>query len=719
MTVRRILIFVPILLILFLLHSYLWVPTYEQQTRGNPDRLIEYITGSIGDASILNPILAADSASGSINDMVFEGLIDRDEDLHFRGRLATSWEIYEEAFFYVNQKAHIPGIGRANADEVVSLLKEARAQDFSDNPELNASLDNIGEISIIPAREFSVTRHEKTTKEKKGKIEVKIRVMAPARIKLVLRKVDQDLFKNLSSILGEDYFRSFPAENYVSIQQSDNPQSKILNQKSILVQYAKDILPATEHNPIVIFHLRPNVKFHDGHILDANDVKFTYEAIMNPKNLSPRDSDYEPVKRVDLIDLLTVRIVYKRLYSPALGTWGMGILPEHLLNDKALMDEAMRLGKDPKKFSMRQSSFNRHPVGCGPFVFRNWKSDQYIILDRFDEYWEGPPNYKRYVYRIIPDLLTQEMEFYAGTIDSYGVQPHQVERLKNDPTYQDFSGLSFGYTYIGYNMRREPFNDRRIRTALGMAIDVNKIIEYVLYGQGDPITGPFVKQTDYYNHRIDPIPYDPQGALRLLEEAGWKRNKEGWLEKDGKRFQFTLITNSGNDLRKAVLAIAQDAWRQIGIDVRTDLLEWSVFIQERVDKADFDALILGWQMGIDPDLYQIWHSSQTNPHQLNFVAFKNKQADDLIIKIRQEYDHDQQVAYCHRLHEIIAREQPYTFLYVGKWTAILDKRIVIMETDAEGKPVYGKITPTKTGNFTFYFNKWIKLEKAPVFSAEG
>ncbi|MBW1766642.1 MAG: peptide ABC transporter substrate-binding protein, partial [Deltaproteobacteria bacterium] len=287
------------------------------------------------------------------------------------------------------------------------------------------------------------------------------------------------------------------------------------------------------------------------------------------------------------------------------------------------------------------------------------------------------------------------------------------------PKYQSFSGVSFGYTYIGYNMRREPFNDRRVRMALSMAIDVDKIIKYVLYGQGERITGPFVKQTDYYDPRIKPIPYDPQGALKLLEEVGWRRNKEGWLEKDGKRFQFTLITNSGNDLRKAVLAIAQDGWKQIGIDVRTDLLEWAVFIQERVDKADFDALILGWSMGIEPDLYQIWHSSQANPYQLNFVRFKNPEADDLIIKIRQEYNHDRQVAYCHRLHELIAREQPYTFLYVSKWTAVLDKRIVIKEIDPLGNAAYRKITPTKTGNFIFYFNKWIKLPEAPDFSAGG
>jgi ABC-type transport system substrate-binding protein len=252
-----------------------------------------------------------------------------------------------------------------------------------------------------------------------------------------------------------------------------------------------------------------------------------------------------------------------------------------------------------------------------------------------------------------------------------------------------------------------------------MAIDVDKVINFVLYGQGERITGPFVKQTDYYNHRIEPVPYDPQGALELLQEAGWKRNQEGWLEKGGKRLQFTLITNNGNLLRKAVLTTAQDAWRQIGIDVRTDLLEWAVFIQERVNKGDFDALILGWAMGIEPDLYQIWHSSQTNPHQLNFVGFKEHEADDLIVKIRREYDHDQQVAYSHRLHEIIAREQPYTFLYVSKWTAVLDKRIVLLESDAQGKPIYKKITPTKTGSFTFYFNKWIKLPEMPTFAAEG
>jgi peptide/nickel transport system substrate-binding protein len=711
MTTKRFLILVPTIIILFLLQSYLWVPTYEEQTKGNPNRLNEYVTASLGDATLLNPILSANTASSQIEALVFEGLIDYDEELRFRGRLAVSWDVFEEAYFYVNPNAKISGMAMPDAAMLARFLENAK-KNSGDFPEkVKVSLDQIQSIIPLPPEDLVVLRELPPPKTDEKINSVKIRVSAPARIKLVLSEVDQNLFENLSVILGEDYFASFEAAKYLT---TESP----VDEKT-LSAWAKEILPATEHNPVLIFHLRPHVKFHDGHGFDAGDVRFTYEAIMDPKNLSPRVSDYEPVKSVEALDPLTVRIVYKRLYSPAFGTWGMGVLPEHLLNSEALKKEALALGKDPATFSMRQSAFNRHPIGCGPFSFREWKSDQFISLNAFEDYWEGPPHYKRYVMRIIPDLLTQEMEFYAGTLDSYNVQPHQVKRLEEDPRFQSFSGTSFGYSYIGYNMRRPPFDDVRVRKALGMAIDVKKIIDYVLYGQGENITGPFLKQTDYYDHQIPPLPYDPEGALKLLREAGYERNKDGWLEKNGKPFQFTLISNSGNDIRKAILAIAQDAWKQIGIDVRTDLLEWSVFIQERVDKRDFDAVVLAWVMGINPDLYQIWHSSQTHPYQLNFVDFKNREADDLIIKIRREYDHKKQVVYCHAFHKIIAREQPYTFLFVGKWTAVLDKRVVIKDFDEDGAMLYKKIKPTKTGSYTFHFNKWIKVPNMPQLSTEG
>ncbi len=683
MWVKRLLILIPLLICTILCASYFWVPTYEEQTRGNPRRLEEFITPSIGDASILNPILSADSASAEIESKVFEGLIDRDEHLHFRGRLARKWKIYEEAYLYVNKRC---------ISSVNHLIARIRS--------------HIGEVEsaeIIPGRDRMVTH-------KVGKSFLKFRVDFPPRIKFVLKKVDPRFFDKVEKIVGRAYFSTFSAVEYVRTV----PRG-ILSRES-LKKIASGLLPLTEHNPVIIFFLRKGVVFHDGYPFTARDVKFTYEAIMDPRNLSPRISDFEPVKDVKILNKYTVKVVYKRLYSPALSSWSIGILPEHLLNSRVLKKEAIRRGMDPSKFTIRDSLFNRHPIGCGPFKFKKWVSDQYIILTRFNRYWEGPPNYREYIFRIIPDKLTQEMEFYAGTLDMYSPEPHQVRRFKRDERFQFFSGPSFGYTYIGYNMRRFPFKDRRVRLALSMAIDVDKIIKYVLYGQGERITGPFVKQTDYYDRNVKPIPYDPEGALKLLREAGWHRDKEGWLEKDGRRLQFTLITNAGNEIRKAILAIVQDEWKKIGVDVSTDVLEWSVFIQERINKLDFDAVILGWMMSIEPDLYQIWHSSQTHPYQLNFVGFKNKRADILIEKIRKEYNHKKQVEYCHMLHRLIAYECPYTFLFVRKWTVVLDKRIVIMEHQKGGRIVYKKITPTPTGDFSYYFNKWIKLPEAPNFS---
>lgn len=701
MTIRRFLIIAPAIVTVVLLISYFWVPTYEEQTKGNPDRLVQYITASIGDASMLNPILSADSASSQIQAMVFEGLIDRDEELQYRGRVAKGWKIYEQAYFYINKDSETAQWGKIDADALISKLRSAL------DPQIPA-WQHVRAVELIPAK---ISTHQFSVKEGEQSKAVTIKASAPPRVRIVLDRVDQKLFKKLADIMGEDYFSSFDPTPYVTA----SPQ---LPQDQLKVK-AEEFLPATAHNPIIDFYLRPGIKFHDGHELTAEDVKFTYESIVNPKNLSPRVPDYEPVQKVVIIDPLTVRIIYKRLYSPAFGTWGMGILPAHLLNNQALAKEAAESGQDPHKFTMRQSRFSRHPIGCGPFVFQEWKSDQFIRLKRFEQYWEGAPNYQEYVMRIIPDYLTQEMEFYAGTIDNYSVLPHQVSRLSEDKRFQNFSGTAFGYTYIAYNARREPFNDPRVRRALGMAIDTQKIIDYVLYGQGESITGPFPKQTDFYNPNISPLPYDPLGALKILQEVGWKYGSDGYLEKDGKRLAFTLITNNGNPLRKAILSIAQDAWKKIGIQVETDLLEWSVFIQKRVNQLDFDALILGWSMGIDPDLYQIWHSSQSGPFQLNFAGFSNPEADELILKIRQEYDHQRQVDDCHRLHEIIAAEQPYTFLYVSRWTALLDKRIVRTIAGADGSQTYHPIVPTKTGSYTFHFNQWIKLNQPPVFSTGG
>ncbi len=710
MLVKRLLLFIPLVLILLLLQSYFWVPTYENQAAGNPDRLVTYIEASIGDAKILNPILNADSASSGIVSHVFEGLLDLDENLNLRGRLTTDWQITERAYLLVNPYQRFPDGTDVTGASLFQKIHEAWKTGMDEG-----LTEYVQSMELLPAiqREDTISLLLPNAEGRPKLKDVLVTVKVPERVAFTLSRVDQDLFDRLKPILGERYFEHFPYEEMI---RSEKELSREV-EEALRTKFP-EILPVGEHNPIIVFHLREGVKFQDGHEFDAGDVKFTYEAIMNPQNLSPRTPDFEPIKTVEIIDSYTVKIIYKRLYSPAITAWTMGILPEHLLNDASLTREKHELGlseEAQKTFGMRESRFNRHPIGTGRFQFVEWKGDQFIHLLRYDNYWEGPAQYQDYYMRIIPEPFTQEVEFKTGAVDFYGAQPHQVERYKHDPTYQWFSSLGFAYTYIGYNNRKPLFANADIRKALGMAINVGEIIQYLMYGEGERTTGPYPKNTEWYDPSIQPLPYDPQGAQAIFREHGWEVNSDGWLEKNGKIFEFNLITNNGNLIRKNLMTIAQNSWKKIGVKVNAQVFEWAVFLGDFVNTGDFDAVVLGWSMGIDPDLYQIWHSSQAGPQQLNFVGYKSARADELILRIRQEYNRDQQRQLTHELHRLIHEDQPYTFLYAPLGTRVLDKKIVLVQEGEDGKENYQKIYPTKSGDIHFHFHQWRKLEFTPNF----
>jgi ABC-type transport system substrate-binding protein len=695
MRLKRLLIVAPIVLVLVLAQSFFWAPTYESQTTGNPDRVVKFIEASIGDAKILNPILHADASSGRIADLVFEGLLDLDENLNLRGRLATDWTIKEVAYLTVNGAAQFPDGVPVTPAALQARVEAAIARDVT-------LRDLVVRVEQIAAQQ----RTETLTVPGKPPRTATAQISLPVRLRFELRRVDQDFFRRLAPVLGADYERRAPREQWVQLSPSEL--------RKPLERQLVDLAPVFEHNPVIVFNLRRGVRFHDGHEFDAGDVKFTYEAIMNPRNLSPRTSDFEPIKNVEMPDRYTVRVVYKRLFSPAIDAWTMGILPEHLLNNGALAREMDRRALSPaarERFGMRDSEFNRRPVGVGPFRFSEWRSDELVHLVRHDDYWEGTPKYREFYFRVIPDPLTQEVEFRTGAIDSYAPLPHQAARYQRDDRYQSFTSLGFSYSYIGYNNDHPLFRDKRVRQALGMALNTDEIIQYVLYGQGERTTGPYPKNTDWYDKAVSPLPYDPTQALRILEGLGWKRNSAGWLEKDGKIFEFNLLTNHGNPIRKAILTIAQNSWRKIGIRCNTQVFEWAVFLEDFIDPRKFDAVVLGWSMSIDPDLFQIWHSSQSGPKQLNFVGYNNPKADELIVRIRQEYDLTKQQTMTHQLHRLIAEDQPYTFLYAVRGTTVLDKKIVVMNDDGTYRPV----TPTRSGSVFFDFNKWRKLELAPTF----
>ena len=700
MRTKVFLIVAPLVLVLVMLQSFFWVPSYDQQTLGNPERVLDFIEASIGDAKILNPIIHADTASARIVDLVFDGLLNLDENVALRGRLASEWAISEKVYVVVDP-AHLFPDG-------TPVTPAAAKQRFESALEGGALAEHSGLFEGIAVLEPTQRTEQSVGLDANGEQrEVSVEVSVPARLVFTLERVYPEFDALVSAVFGEGYIEAQQAQ----AQRWLRVEGPRIDPASL---DASSIIPAIEHNPIIEFKLRDDVRFHDGHLFDAKDVVFTYEAVMNPKNLSPRTSDFEPIKSIDVIDAFTLRVVYKRLFSPAISAWTIGILPEHLLNQDALdveMDERGLSASARESFGLRDSRFNRNPIGTGPFEFVEWQSDELIHLSRNEAYWGLPALYSNYHYRVVPDPLTQEVEFRSGSIDTYTPQPHQVARYKEDPSYQAYSSLGFGYTYIGYNNRRPLFSDPKVRRALGMAVDIDAIIEFVMYGQGERTTGPYPKNTNWYDHGVDPIPYDPDGARQLLEELGWRENSDGWLEKDGQVFEFNLVTNNGNLLRKAVMTIAQNAWQKIGIKCNTQLFEWAVFLQDFINPGDFDAVILGWSMGVDPDLYQLWHSSQSGQNQLNFVGYDNATADALIERIRKEYDPAEQQRLAHELHQVIAADQPYTFLYAPLTTRVLDQKIVMLDEAGE----YTPIRPSKSGDIFYHFNRWKKLDFTPNF----
>ena len=427
----------------------------------------------------------------------------------------------------------------------------------------------------------------------------------------------------------------------------------------------------SEDNLTITFHLRKGVRFHDGAPFTARDVEYTYRVTMDPNTLTAYRGDFEPVERVEVVDDYTVRVHYREPFAPALISWGVAMLPRHLLE-----------GKD-----INTSELGRKPVGTGPYRFVEWITGQRIVLERNPDYFETDPDtgmrlpyFDRYVFRIIPDLGVQFNELLAGKIDMMGLKPLQWTRQTSSERfrsrYSKYKYLANAYTYLGYNLENPLFQDVRVRRALTHAIDKQEIVEGVLLGLGVPATGPYKPGTWVYNPDVPRYPYDPEKARKLLAEAGWKdTDGDGVLDKDGRPFRFTVLTNQGNDQRIKTAEIIQQRFKAIGVEIDIRVLEWAAFINEFVKPGKFDAVILGWTITQDPDLYDVWHSSKAVPGGLNHTHYRNPEVDDLLVRARRTFDRAERKRLYDRFQEILAEEQPYTFLYVPYALVAVSNRI--------------------------------------------
>lgn len=707
MRTKWLLLALPLAILAILIQSSLWVPTYASQARGNPGRLRTFIRASIGEIKHLNPIVSSDyDASQLMMDNLFEGLIWADEKLKLAPKLAERWELSEDAYVLVLAERRLKDGSVPTPASLLAQIEHAWKHQLLGG--LEASI--VG-LALEPAQERNATQTVlvKNAKGKDEPVDVDLTISVPPRVRIRLSKVEPQLFERLAEVLGQAYFEKSAFEDRFKLKKPELLPA--------VRPKLSELLQVGEHNPVVTFHLRSGVHWHDGVPLTAEDVKFTYEATIDPKNASPQASSFNVIKSVETLDDLTARVTYKELYSPAIIDWSLGLIPKHLLDDSALLREAERRKlptKERGRLSLRTTDFNRNPIGTGPFRFAEWLPGQYIHLTRNDQYWAEPAQYHDYYFRAIPDYLSMELEFEAGAVDLYFAQPHQVERYRRDDRYRVLAASDGVYSYIGYNMRRPLFQDVRVRRALGMAIDVDAIIKYVMSGQAQRATGPYYSNTPYRDPDVKPLPYDPKAALELLAQAGFRKNADGILEKDGQIFSFTLVTNAGNLQRKAIMTIAQEAWRKLGIDIKVQAFEWTVFLEEFVATANFDAIVLGWGGGgLNPDMHTIWHSSQTDPHEQNHVGYRSARADELIMKIRTTYDMEETVRLTRQLHRLIAEDQPYTFLYEPFRSYVFDKRIARVRRAPNGAEQIEPIATPDSGDVFHFFREWRKVGQAP------
>ena len=421
-------------------------------------------------------------------------------------------------------------------------------------------------------------------------------------------------------------------------------------------EFSKDHMELT-------FKLRKDVYWHDGKPTTAHDVKFTYEKHVDPVIAWSAIKWKEDIKEVVVLDDYTVKFVFKRLYPYQLMDASVGnILPKHLLE------------KIPSE-QWKSCDFNRNPVGNGPFKFKEWKAQQYIEIVANEKWRRGRPPLNRILFKIIPDYENLALQLKSGEVDCVEYMPPSYHKdLSKVPHLSVNVYPSRNYTYIAWNLKNPLFQSKKVRQAMTLAINRKEIIDALLFEFGDVCRGPVSPIIWGYNPNLTETPYDPQKAKQLLAEEGWKdTDGDGWLDKEGKTFEFSLKTNKGNKIREDITVIAQSQLKEIGVKVNPNILEWTIFSKDLQSK-NFEAGIAGWSVGLKMEMTTIWHSRSVND-KFNYVSYSNPEFDAIDDKATMEMDREKARKMWWRAQEIIVEDQPYTFLYVPKQITYIHKRL--------------------------------------------
>ena len=355
-------------------------------------------------------------------------------------------------------------------------------------------------------------------------------------------------------------------------------------------------------------------------------------------------------------------------------------LPAQVFGKYAAAGQADAIDKAPE---------NTAPtVFSGPFKFKEWRQGDQVILTRNDTYWRGAPHVDEFVFKVVADATVVAAQLKTGELNFGQIEPKDLADMERQENVKIGKVKNLGYTYIGWRTdspTATALQDKRVRQALAYGLDMDAVVKTILFGEGYKNVSHHVPvQWAYPDPKtLNQYPFDKAKAEALLQEAGYAKGSDGIYAKDGKPISFTIRTNAGNKVRETLAQVASEQYKGIGIDAKTQFENFQGLVTQLTEgHPSVEAVIIGWALGVEPDPFSIWHSSQvpdpaTKKTGFGFTGFKNAEVDKAIEQGRNPSNGDCSITarkgHYATMNKILNEEQPYNFGFGNNVLWVMDK----------------------------------------------
>ncbi len=429
---------------------------------------------------------------------------------------------------------------------------------------------------------------------------------------------------------------------------------KYSNQGKIIPDLVKSYTLSTDKTTYTI-HLKKNVLWQDGQTLTANDVFFTINLISDPAYKSPLRSNWQGIE-TKVLDDYTLEFKIKTPYVGFLNNLTFGILPKHIWESVP-----------PENFSL--TSLNLEPIGTGPYKYSSLQKDSKgnilnYKLTANPNYFDGKPYIAKLTFNFYTDEATAIKALEQKEIMGINaLSPQKVAILKTKKSLAIYKFKLPRYFAIFFNQTKSiPIASDEVREALSYATNRKAIINQVLAGNGEPVYSPFLPGMVGYSSSMNSPKFNLTKANQILDQNHWVKGADGFRGKDGIGLEINLVTTQWNELTKTA-QVLKSQWAKIGVKVKISDFSLSDIQQNYIRPREYQALLFGQVIGVNPDPYSFWHSSQKKDPGLNLALFGDDKSDKLIEEGRTEFNTKKRQQDYLAFQKILQKQIPAIFLY--------------------------------------------------------